>query len=200
MRHTIARIVVIAIFMVEALIASAQFSVGIRNTRFVEADYKFKCNVGVGLSHSLYAEKIAFQEIKASVFYENYLSKFDYRGTLYGSTTWNRDYKTVGAKLDVRYNFVKSASVMAALNPHYDTGYDYRTCFSAGAAYQIIKPIAVKVLYTTIPDYRMSEKRIHAGFDIVSGALSVAPVVSIPVEGNSKLSKFRVLMSARYSF
>ncbi|MBD5214887.1 MAG: hypothetical protein HDS75_08740 [Bacteroidales bacterium] len=162
--------------------------------------YTLKSHYTFQLSHSLFSEKPAFQEVKVTFNYTNAWQDLSYSAAAYGSSTWNGDYKTAGARIGGRYTFAKRFHILGILNPHYDTGYDYNTCFAAGASVNFISAIALRLQYTTIPDYRMSEKRLHAGFDAKVGPLSVSPILSVPLEGSSQLSKFRVLASCSYTF
>lgn len=56
----------------------------------------------------------------------------------------------------------------------------------SGVGVGIKKNIDVHAGYTTIPEYRMSEKRLHAGFDFHVGSLSEAPAASIAVSDAEK--------------
>ena len=189
-----------AILTLSATSAHAQFTVGLKNTRFAEVGYTLKSHYTFQLSHSLFSEKPAFQEVKVTFNYTNAWQDLSYSAAAYGSSTWNGDYKTAGARIGGRYTFAKRFHILGILNPHYDTGYGYNTCFAAGALVNFISAIALRLQYTTIPDYRMSEKRLHAGFDAKVGPLSVSPILSVPLEGSSQLSKFRVLASCSYTF
>ena len=51
--------------------------------------------------------------------------------------------------------------------------------------------------YTTVPEYRMSEKRIRAGFIFKDNNLSVSPIMSIPAKKDFK--SMRVLVSMDYT-
>ncbi len=185
---------------ITALAAHSQIRVGLHNTRFAEVSYTLKGHYFFQLSHSLYSEKPAFQEVKFTFEYLNAWHELHYAGAAYGSTTWNGDYQTAGARVSGKYTLAERFHILATLNPHYDTGYGYNTCFAAGASVNFMRAIALRLQYTTIPDYRMSEKRLHAGFDACVGGLSVSPILSIPLEGSSQLSKFRVLVSCAYRF
>lgn len=198
--NTLLRRILPIFILISAFSSSAQVAIGLHNTRFADISYTLKNHYTFQLSHSLYSEKPAFQEIRFTFGYRNSYQSLQYHGAVYGASTWNGDYQIAGARIGARYTLATRFHFLATLNPHYDTGYGYRTCFAAGASVNFIRPVALRLQYTTIPDYRLSEKRLHAGFDAKVGALSVSPILSIPLEGSSQLSKFRVLVSCAYSF
>ena len=87
------------------------------------------------------------------------------------------------------------------MNPHYDSGYGYKTCYNAGLGVVITSDINIFGRYTTIPEYRMSEKRAHIGLDFHVKNLNVIPVLSIGTTATESGSKnLRVLMSFNYRF
>ena len=52
--------------------------------------------------------------------------------------------------------------------------------------------------YTTIPEYRLSEKRVRAGFIFSYKELQVTPMLSIPV--GEEIKSMRILCSFQYKF
>lgn len=194
------RIFTLILFVSSILASFAQIDAGLCNTRFVYGAYTFADHYRVALRHSVFSEKIGFQQIGLSAEYFGNVSKFDYNIKIYGATAWNGDYQQAAAVASLTYSPLSLLHLTGRINPLYDTGYKYKTCFSLGAAVDLNKSIDVRTSYTTIPDYRKSEKRVHAGFGLRSGQLSVIPEVSIPVAGEQKYKNLRVLVSLNYRF
>lgn len=183
-----------------ALCACARFEAGVRDNRHVYASYTLRSHYVFKIEQSVYAEKFGYQYIRAYAGYKGAAASLSYSGQAYFGTAYNGSYRSFGALAGARYGFLKRLSVDARINPHYDSGYGYKTCFSAGAGVGITKAIDFVAAYTTIPEYRMSEKRVQAGFDVRVGGLCVSPRLSIAAEGASKAKTLRALMSFSYVF
>ncbi|MDE6810833.1 MAG: hypothetical protein K2J15_00615, partial [Muribaculaceae bacterium] len=69
-----------------------------------------------------------------------------------------------------------------------------------GLKFKAFRPLWVNLDFTTIPDYRKSEKRLHLGALFNVGALSASFTVSMPVEGDQKFRTWRILMGLNYCF
>lgn len=180
--------------------AAAQFEAGLRNSRFVNVSYTLRDHFSFRLEHSVYAEKFGFQEVGLSAAYRNEWRGLGYGVRVSGSTSWNGDYQHAGLKAHLSYSFFRRLLVFGCVNPLYDTDYKYKTCFSAGASCNIVKGIDVLASYTTVPDFRKSEKRVHAGFMLRSGQLYARPVISVPITGNTRFKSLRVLASLGWTF
>lgn len=180
--------------------SSSGFYAGLRNTRYIYGGYRFSDNFKVELNHSLFSEKIGYQAVGAKFGYARSIAKFDLGASVSGSTAWNGSYGIVSGAIDVRYNPLNVLSFEGTLSPLYDSGYGYNTCFSVGAAVNITRQINIMARYTTIPDYRKSEKRIRGGFGFKVKNLYVEPNVSVPVSGSEKFKNLRVLVNFNYCF
>lgn len=191
-------IVLIAILL--PLTAAAQFEAGLRNTRYANVSYTLKKHYTFKVEHSIFAEKFGFQQIGGSAAYHNNWKELSYGAEVSGITSWNRDYQIAGLKAHAAYRFLNRLLVFGCINPLYDTDYKYKTCFSVGAACGLVKGIGIFASYTTIPDYRKSEERVHAGFMLKSGHLYARPALSIPVSGNVRFKSLRVLASLGWQF
>lgn len=194
------KVILLALTALMSLSAYGQFGVGIRDNRFVYGDFTFCKNYEVKLEQSVFSEKIGFQYLRAYIGYKNSYKALSYKADAYFGSTYNRSYYSAGANLSARYTLFNRVIVDARLNPHYDSGAGYNTCFYAGAGVIITRHIDLLAGYSTIPEYRLSEKRIRAGFDFHVSNLSVSPMLSIDVDGASKGKTLRALVSFRYQF
>lgn len=176
----------------------SQLNVGLRDIRYAYVSYEFKNDWEAKLEHSIYSEKFGFQKIRAYMAYRHTWGNFTLKANAYASTLWNADYQDFGANVSAGYKILKPWNIEATVNPHYDTENKYKTFFTVSTDVQIIKYLGVIAQYTTIPEYRLSENRVRAGFIFSYGGLSVTPMLSIPVDG--KVKSLRVLCSFEYKF
>lgn len=200
MKDLAKKIILIVVAVVSAHSASAQISAGITDSRYVYGCYAIRKDFKIKIDHSLYSEKIGFQRIGLGVVYESPIAwGFGWRGSLSGATTWNRNYQLVSAEMELNYKY-RRLGVEAVVNPRYDSGLHYDTCWKTGLSLSINEPISVKAAYTTIPLYRMSEKRCSGGFEFKVQNLKVSPELSVSMEKGTRFKNIRVLMSMNYDF
>jgi hypothetical protein len=180
--------------------AHAQLTVGLRDTRYVYADYVWKNHVDVKLEHSIFAEKAQFQLVKLYAGYNNQYEALTYGADAFYGRTYKGNYYTLGTHIFGEYSIASALKVKATVAPIYDSGYDYKTCFEIRPTIPLTQDISVHAAYTTIPEYRESEDRVRGGFTFHVGQLMATPEVSIPVSGNNKYKSVRVLASMSYTF
>lgn len=179
----------------------AQFSVGIRDNRYAFVQYLLDSHYTFKIEQSIFSEKIGFQTLRAYAGYQSSIhDAIDYMVEAYFGATYNRSYSTAGGIISAKYVFINRLGIKASLNPHYDSTLGYSTCFLAGAFVGLSKEIDLIAAYTTIPEFRMSEKRILMGFDFHVSRLTVSPHVSIAAGSNHKAKNLRVLVSFSYCF
>lgn len=193
------RNLVVSLLLLVSLSCFAQFGVGMRDTRYVNVNYTFKNRFGVELEHSVFSEKFKYQHVRLSLSCTMPVNRFEFQVKPYFGTLYCGDYYDVGAFLNASCRVVKSLLLCGTLNPHYDSGFEYKTCFMLGAECNVYKDLSLMAQYTTIPENRQSEKRVRAGLKFDIGRLWVEPLVSIPVEGRSHKS-VRVAVSMGYQF
>jgi hypothetical protein len=176
----------------------AQLKVGLRDNTYAQIAYEFKNDWEVKLEHSIYLEKFGFQKVRAYMGYNHMWGNFKIDANVYGSTLWNASYQDFGAVVTAGYRIFKPWRIEATINPHYDTQYGYKTCYAASTDVQIVEHFGVMAQYTTIPEYRLSEKRVRAGFIFSYKELQVTPMLSIPV--GEEIKSMRILCSFQYTF
>lgn len=183
-----------------SLSSMAQFAVGIRDNRFVYGEYTYKGHYQARIEESVFSEKMGYQYLRGYLGYlgNNYGIKYSVEG--YFGSAYNRSYYSGGARAEVGYTFFNRLLTDVKLNPHYDSGFGYKTCFETEAGVVITRNIDVLISYTTIPEYRMSENRVHLGFDFHIKGLSVKPQLSLATDGASKAKNLRMLLGFKYSF
>lgn len=180
--------------------ANAQFSVGIKDSRYVYGAYRLANGIDFKLDHSLYSEKMGFQRVGLHIGYERSLPYgLGVEADLSGATVWNGNYQVVSCELSLNYR-IHGFGVEATVDPRYDSGMKYDTCWRLGLSQQLTRPIAVTLQYTTIPVYRMSEKRIDGGFVFKVDNLTVAPALSVSAQKETRFKNMRVQMSMNYQF
>ena len=190
--------IIIVLLLCVGYSASAQIHIGLRDNRYARIGYTLKDSYLFTLEHSIYSEKFGFQKARLYVGYKHNWKNLGIQANLYASTLWNGNYQDCGVLATAHYRIFNPWIVYATLNPHYDSEYDYMTCFTVATDVEVIKGLALTAQYTTIPEYRLSEKRVRAGLHLSYGNLSVTPLLSIPTDGNTK--SIRVLCSFSFSF
>lgn len=190
------------IMVLTAFHAAAQISIsaGGRDNRFIYGELTYRNHWHAKLEESLFAEKIGYQYLRGYAGYTGTWRMIDYGGSLYFGSTYNRYYNSFGARIDAKVHIGRICYVNATLNPHRDSGMGYHTSFLAGGGVKLTKDIDFVAAYTTIPEYRMWEKRIRGGFDIHVSKLSVRPELSVSGSGTDKEKSIRALIGFRYDF
>ena len=191
------RFFIVFLSMMVSTISWAQFSVGTRDNQYFYGEYQYK-GWNVKLEESVYAEKIGFQYLRL---YAGYLldeAQWSISANPYFGTSYNGNYYSTGCILEGKYHLNEKYHFKATLNPHYDSGYKYKTCYRIGAGMDISNHIGIKAEYQDIPIYRMKEKRVKGGFVFKTGNISVSPQLSIPAEG--VVNNIRCIVDFRYSF
>ena len=175
---------------------SAQLGLGLRDTRFVNVNYTIGGKYNIELEHSLYNEKFSKQHVRLSFSYKTDISHFTIKCKPYFGTIYSADYCDLGVRLGATYH-IGRVDLGADINPHYDSGYKYTTCWRAGASCRVYKELRLVAEYTTIPEYRESEKRVRAGFRYGTERLWVMPLFSTCIErfDSWKTSGLRVSVS-----
>ena len=145
----------------------------------------------------MFPEKIGFQYVRAIAEANFSIEHLMISYKLYSGLLYNQNFYDVGADLKLDYTLVNRIELFADVSPHYDSGYEYKTNYGVGTSVRLYKGMWLVGQYTTVPEYRMSEKRIRAGFIFKENNLSVTPVISIPVK--KEIKSMRVLVSMDYS-
>lgn len=177
--------------------ACAQFSIGMRDARYGYVAYRFCRDYSVAVEHSIYSEKMQHQRVRAYVGYHRAWGAYSGSVHCYASRLWNGDYTDYGLRWANELRLLPWLAADANLLPHHDSDFGFKLCYSAGLAARVHREVEVLALYSTEPEYRMSEKRLRAGLRLRSGSLSVEPAVSVAVEGKSLV---RALCSFNYTF
>ncbi|MBQ2838900.1 MAG: hypothetical protein IJE73_04580 [Muribaculaceae bacterium] len=177
----------------------AQWSIGLRDNNYVNVAYELNKKWEFKLEHSVFAEKIPYQYIRVNAGYKQQVSKFEFLGFVYGGTIYNGDFYNVGAKIGAEYSPINRLKIKAAINPHYDSGYDYSTCYQGGVWFNAYKALSIVASVSNIPEYRKAEDRVYLGLSFDVGPLWVSPRVSIPIE-DSSVKSMRLLTSVKYEF
>lgn len=188
----------LALMLVLYSFVNANFGVGLRDNQYGYVSYIFNKTYDVKLEHSLYSEKIAFQYCRLNLSSHFMLASLAINQTLYIGSLYNRDYFNAGYLLGLEYPFFYKFVIIASGNPHYDSELGIVTNYLIGGNLKIYKDIRVTAAYTTVPEYRLSEKRIRAGFILGNDFLTVSPIVSLPAKVD--LKNMRILVSFAYQF
>lgn len=193
------KLIAAILFMLSVLPLSAQWTIGLRDTRYVYAEYAFLKNWSAKFEQSVYSEKLDMQYFRLYFGYNKNLGRFNVSATPFYGMVYGGSYYNMGLKIAGDVNALKWLDVNASVAPFYDSGLKYSTLYSAGLSFNVTKEISVLGSFTNYPEYRMPEKRIRAGFRFRVKNLSVQPELSIPTS-STEGKNLRVLASMSYTF
>lgn len=178
----------------------SKFAVGIDNTRLIYGKFTYKNQLSVKLNVSAYSEKISFQYVRGTVGYKIPIKCFNIEGSYFFGSTLNGFYYNTGAKVKGDIILAKRLLIDATLSPWYDSGYGYTTCWEGRIGCKITEHINIRVGYTTIPEYRMSENRLIGGFDFHVSNLYVSPYITAGIKSSDGGKNIRVGFGFGYQF
>lgn len=192
------RMLLILAFLFATLILQAQIYLGFRDSQYVLGGFQSESGFYAEAEHSIYPEHLGYQKIRLYAGYNHCWKTISADVKCYGSTLWNGYYQDFGMLAAGIFNPVACLSIDVSLNPHYDTGVGFHTNFSAGAGVRVHRNLSLIAHYSTIPEFRIPEKRIRVGMWFKVATIEVKPELSIPAD--EKLKNVRVLFSMKYSF
>ncbi len=179
-------------------ILNAQVAIGLRDSKFAYIQYRIN-NIYIKTEHSLYSDKIKRQYIREYIGLNLNLSeKLNIKSSIYGGVMYNKYYADYGVFIRPYYTINTSLKIYAFYNLNYDTYIKRDNRFLGGFDINITKDIAFSFDYSSIPENRMNEKRLHGSILFHINNLYVKPSVSIPLD--DKLHYIRFLTSFEYTF
>ena len=180
---------------------SQSIEVGLRDNNYVHADFRSKSGWIAGYEQSLL--NVALKEQSGRVFARYVLNKeqWDISGTAYYGTEYTGNWQTYGAFVEGIYR-MKHLYVDGIINPHYDTGLDFKLCYQAEVSFSLWykqennQRIELCASYGNVPEYRQTTDNLRAGLKFKAGNLWVKPMISIPFEEKDDSQTFiRVICS-----
>lgn len=190
--------VFLAIFMLSAVNVSAQVVLSLRDNQYVSVGYTCRQSWSVKLEHSVFSQEFSTQYVRFMLGYKHCRERIGVEVIPYYGTLYNGDFYNAGIMFGGYWQVQRKWRIECIVNPHYDSGYDYKTCFSVGTNLHLYKAISAVLQYSTIPEYRMKEECIKAGLRIKADKLYVSPMLSIPVDKTGK--HVRLLCGFGYEF
>ncbi|MDE6127374.1 MAG: hypothetical protein K2G30_10525 [Muribaculaceae bacterium] len=177
-----------------------ELGAGVRDSYHINFRAAYGGHAFVAAEHSVYSYEVRYQYWRLYAGGMVSVPYAEFEGSAFYGRTWCGSYMSAGALLSAKVLPPGPVSVFGTLNPLYDSGLKYNTCFSAGLAVRIFKPVSLRASYTTIPEFRESEKRVRAGVEVRVGGLSVLPELSLPTDRAHRSRSLRLLMSFSYTF
>ena len=89
------KILAVILFVSINIACYAQWSIGLRDNQYVNVAYELKDKWEFKLEHSVFAEKLPFQYIRANVGYKQPVNKFAFTGMVYGGAIYNDGRLTI---------------------------------------------------------------------------------------------------------
>lgn len=193
------RVGIVLFLTMVCVVAKAQFYLGLRDNKYALVGYEWSSGWNVQLDHSIFDESFKYQYIRCSGGFQfNDNKYFHISVSPFVGTTYCANFYDVGVNVVGNVFPVKWLGINAEINPRYDSDYGYTTCYMFGTDFRVNKEITILAQYSTIPEYRISEKRIKVGLRFSVKNLMVSPMLSLPIEGNSKT--MRILVGCQYHF
>ncbi|MDD6482267.1 MAG: hypothetical protein PUF65_08415 [Lachnospiraceae bacterium] len=185
---------IVAIFSICS--SKAQYYIGFRDSKYAILGYTIDNKWQLQFDHSVFSEHFKYQYIRISGGYNYTKGQIGLSANVYGGITYCNSFYDMGAKIYGYYLPLKWFGINAVINPHYDEGYDYKTCYMIGTLFRVTNEFSVLAQFNTIPEYRQSEDRVKIGLSIKVKNLHVSPMISVPTNGNTKT--VRVLFGFKY--
>ena len=183
-----------------SIVDFAQISVGFSDNRFAYGAYTYKNHYVAALEQSIFSEKLGYQYLRGYVGYKGNSKLFNYSAFGYFGSTYNRSYWSSGLSANLQCLIKNRVILEGKLNPHYDSGDGYTTCWYAGGGVCITRNIDIFAGYGNIPEYRLPDYRLKAGFKFHVGALSVSPKLSMKISSGHRERSIRPLVDFNYNF
>lgn len=194
----IKKILLAAAIITTSFAAHAQIGLGLRDSRYVNINYRYRNCWTAKFEQSVYSEKMGYQYFRIYAGYERTIGMFKVKAEPYFGMTYNNSYSNEGIAIGASVTPLKWLAIEAEIIPHHDSGMGYTTCYNAGVEFKCTQQIAVTAALTNRPEYREAERRIRCGLKFNVENLWVHPQLSIPTEGYAK--NVRILVGMGYHF
>lgn len=174
------------------LFANDSFSylIGMRNNRYVFAGVEYVARFGIAVENSVFTQGTEKQYVRVAPYYrwslgEGLVGSY----ALYTGMRYDRDYYDVGARVDVLWHHYRYLQVVGTLMPFYDSFLKGLVGYQAYAQTFPLKEIGVFAGAKNLPDFRDVERRFMGGLVFESGRLCVRPELSVPMTGETHLTR-----------
>lgn len=192
--------------LMSACVVHAQFFLGTRESSYLQAGYRHNSHWQVTGEFSVFSDLAKRQYARLILGYDTFsVSNLSLSFHTYYGTSFCQSFYNLGLLFHFSYSLpTKSHTTLyATFNPAYDSDLHYETYFTTGFIQHLFKALSFRSEYTTIPEYRMSERRIRFGlqFCLASkdlGKLQVSPLISIPIHHENYAVRLGV--DSRYFF
>lgn len=192
------RIGILLLTMMVCEMANAQFHMGLRDNKYAFVGYKWNSGWTIKLDQSIFDESFKYQYIRCTGKYQIHIKYFALEVSSFVGTTYNNSFYDLGTSINGNCRPLKWLGIGGKINPRYDSEYKYEICYMLGTDFHISDELALLAQYNTIPEYRISEKRVKVGLRLAVNNLKVFPMLSFPIEGNTKT--LRILVGFQYDF
>lgn len=194
------RYIITILALAISIIACAQVSIGMRDNRFAYGAYSYKNHYVVALEQSIFSENLGYQSLRGYAGYKGNSKIFNYSAFGYFGSTYNHSYWSSGLSANLQCLVKNHLILEGKINPHYDSGNGYTTCWYAGGGARITSNIDVLSGYGNTPEYRLPEYRYKLGLKFKVGDLSVSPKISLKMHSGHGERSIRTLVDFNYKF
>ena len=166
---------------------------GMRNSRyaFIGGEYN---HYGLTIENSIFVQKAEQQYVRATLSYRTPLPlHLNLCYALFSGVRYDRAYYDVGGKINLNGVWINDRMGLDATWQVYnDSEMGLFSTYEGRGSVRFLPEVSLFAGLRTIPEYRMREKRIFAGFSFTSGHLTVNPEVSTPMKKELELTRVAV--------
>lgn len=184
-------IITSALFIYANGTTSALF--GMRNSNYGFMGIQKNC-WGLVYENSLMVQKPKLQYGRVAAFYNTELP-FDLsiNYALYGGMRYDQEFYDYGSRISVTWEILHQyLSLTGTWQPFYDSDYGFHYGYLAGLKTFVLPEIGLFANFKNLPEYRNIERRAEGGLIFKSGNLMVAPQISTPIDGQTRLTRVSV--------
>lgn len=177
-------------FANEGSSSNKEIFAGMKNSRyaFVGGSYK---NFGLSLESSIFVQKANQQYGRIAAFYKSPLAfNLNVYYALFAGIRYDGAYYDVGGKLNFKGSWINERlGLDATAQVSNDSEIGLMFAYEIRGIVGILPEISLFAGARTIPEFRMKEQRIFAGFSFESGRIIVNPEISTPMKRELQLTR-----------
>ncbi len=187
------------LFLVGLSFASTEFFVGMPNTRNIILGLEFNEKIGVYVKHSILMNdpdmliNLKQQYIRIGSFYQWYGGRY-LKGLywIYGGVKYDQSFWDLGTRAFVVVGLDQGINLEMMLQPFYDSEMGNFLGYLVRMRTPAVKGTSFVLGFKNVPEYRMVERRLSAGFSIAKDDLIVDCEISSPTSWKTQFTRVSV--------
>ena len=131
------KIGVLLLVMMLYEMVDAQFYIGLKDSRYASVGFKWSSGWDIKLDQSIFDESLKYQYIRCTGKYQTRIKYFDFVVSSFVGSTYCNSFYDFGASFKGICYPLERLGIGAEINPRYDSGYKYKTCYMLGTDFHI---------------------------------------------------------------